>query len=214
MKSKLRYLKAFWNDHWRITKYPEAKIVGGIILAVALSVFMQIYTVMRVDADKEVDNLAKSLHQTSLQALEHARTAKTLKSKLKEETKAKEALQKRYEILEQSKARGNVVHASPQLPAPAGSHQDWLKAAGVPSAVWGCAEALVQRESGWNPRASNPSSGAYGLPQALPGSKMASHGSDWQTNPITQLKWMSSYVAERYGGWCEANNFQLANNWY
>jgi len=69
------------------------------------------------------------------------------------------------------------------------------------------------RESGWRVNATNPSSGAYGLPQSLPGYKMASAGADWQTNPITQLKWANGYV-QKYGGWCGADSFQWANHWY
>ena len=94
-----------------------------------------------------------------------------------------------------------------------GSHTDWLRAAGVPSSVWPCAERLIMRESGWRVNATNPSSGAYGLPQSLPGYKMASAGADWQTNPITQLKWANGYV-QKYGGWCGADSFQWANHWY
>jgi len=77
-----------------------------------------------------------------------------------------------------------------------------------------CADALITKESGWRVNATNPSSGAYGLPQALPGSKMASAGADWRTNPATQLRWMKSYVDSRYGGICGAWNHSQANNWY
>lgn len=73
---------------------------------------------------------------------------------------------------------------------------------------------IINRESGWNVTISNPSSGAYGLPQALPGSKMASHGSDWTTNPYTQLRWMHDYMVERYGGIEGALAFWYANSWY
>jgi len=66
----------------------------------------------------------------------------------------------------------------------------------------------------YNVYATNPSSGSYGLPQALPGSKMASAGADWATNPITQLRWMASYVAERYGGFCPAWGFWQKSHWY
>lgn len=77
-----------------------------------------------------------------------------------------------------------------------------------------CLDNLIRRESGWNHRASNPSSGAYGLMQALPGSKMASAGADWRTNPLTQLKWGLSYIKSRYGTPCGAWNFWTKNGWY
>ncbi|MFD8210770.1 lytic transglycosylase domain-containing protein [Streptomyces sp. NPDC059695] len=77
-----------------------------------------------------------------------------------------------------------------------------------------CFSNIVDHESGWNYRASNPSSGAYGLVQALPGSKMASAGADWQTNPATQIKWGLSYMDGRYGSPCGAWSFWQANRWY
>src|SRR5262249_54572064 len=58
---------------------------------------------------------------------------------------------------------------------------------------------IVRRESNWNTFAVNPQSGAYGLPQALPGSKMAAAGADWRTNPYTQLRWMAGYIRSRWG---------------
>lgn len=73
---------------------------------------------------------------------------------------------------------------------------------------------IIRRESGWNHTISNPYSGAYGLPQSLPGNKMASHGSDWQTNPVTQLRWMYDYMVGRYGSITGALNFWDANHWY
>ncbi|KRV47016.1 transglycosylase domain-containing protein [Wenjunlia vitaminophila] len=77
-----------------------------------------------------------------------------------------------------------------------------------------CFSNIVDHESGWNYQAVNPSSGAYGLVQALPGSKMASAGADWQTNPATQIKWGLSYMNERYGSPCGAWSFWQANHWY
>ncbi|MYR03002.1 transglycosylase SLT domain-containing protein [Streptomyces sp. SID6137] len=73
---------------------------------------------------------------------------------------------------------------------------------------------IVQRESGWNPSATNASSGAYGLVQALPGSKMASAGADWKTNPATQIKWGLDYMNSRYGSPAKAWAFWQANHWY
>lgn len=77
-----------------------------------------------------------------------------------------------------------------------------------------CLVVLWNRESGWNPRADNPTSSAYGIPQALPGSKMASAGSDWRTNPITQVKWGLGYIAGRYGSPCNALGHSNSHGWY
>lgn len=73
---------------------------------------------------------------------------------------------------------------------------------------------IVQHESGWNVSATNSSSGAYGLVQALPGSKMASAGSDWKTNAATQIKWGLDYMNSRYGSPAQAWNFWQSNGWY
>jgi hypothetical protein len=82
------------------------------------------------------------------------------------------------------------------------------------SSQWGCLLNIWNRESGWNYQAENPYSGAYGIPQALPGSKMASAGADWQTNPATQIKWGLGYIQSIYGTPCGAWNFELANGYY
>ena len=79
---------------------------------------------------------------------------------------------------------------------------------------WEALENLWTRESGWNYRAENPSSGAYGIPQSLPGSKMAAAGNDWRTNPETQIRWGLDYIKARYGGPKRAWAFFQANNWY
>ncbi|MGW2380362.1 transglycosylase SLT domain-containing protein [Streptomyces lincolnensis] len=84
----------------------------------------------------------------------------------------------------------------------------------VPSGQFQCFSNIVDHESSWNYRAVNASSGAYGLFQALPGSKMSSVGSDWQTNPATQIKWGLNYMDSRYGSPCEAWSFWQANHWY
>lgn len=90
-----------------------------------------------------------------------------------------------------------------------GSKSDWLAASNIAQENWGYADFLVQKESGWNPNAVNKSSGACGLAQALPCSKL---GPDW-SNPVVALNWMNSYVG-RYGGWEGAYNFWVAHKWY
>ncbi len=77
-----------------------------------------------------------------------------------------------------------------------------------------CLDRLWTKESGWKPTADNPTSSAYGIPQALPGSKMASAGSDWRTNPVTQIRWGLQYIKSTYGTPCSAWGQSQANNWY
>jgi len=85
---------------------------------------------------------------------------------------------------------------------------------GFAGSQWPDLEALWTRESGWRWNADNPTSDAYGIPQALPGSKMKSSGADWRTNPRTQIHWGLGYIKGRYGSPAKANSFQKANNWY
>lgn len=77
-----------------------------------------------------------------------------------------------------------------------------------------CLVKLWNKESQWNYKADNPSSSAYGIPQSLPGSKMASAGADWATNPRTQIKWGLGYIKDRYGVPCNAWAHSVAVNWY
>lgn len=79
---------------------------------------------------------------------------------------------------------------------------------------WLCLDNLWTRESNWRTEAGNKSSGAYGIPQALPGSKMATAGSDWLTNPATQIRWGLSYIKNRYGTPCGAWSHFTSHNWY
>lgn len=81
-------------------------------------------------------------------------------------------------------------------------------------AQWTALNNIVMAESGWDASAQNPTSGAYGIPQALPGSKMASAGANWKTDAGTQIKWMLQYIRQRYGTPEAAWNFHLAHGWY
>jgi len=77
-----------------------------------------------------------------------------------------------------------------------------------------CLDNLFKRESGWNQRASNSGSGAYGIPQALPGSKMAAFGADWKTSAATQIKWGLNYIEGRYSSPCGAWAHSQSTGWY
>jgi hypothetical protein len=79
---------------------------------------------------------------------------------------------------------------------------------------WDCLYNLWTRESGWNVYAENPATGAYGIPQAFPGNKMASAGADWQTDPTTQIRWGLGYIAAMYGTPCGAWDNELATGSY
>ncbi|MFF0632345.1 transglycosylase SLT domain-containing protein [Nocardia sp. NPDC004151] len=84
----------------------------------------------------------------------------------------------------------------------------------VPFDQWDSFNHIITRESDWQVFAINPTSGAYGLPQALPAHKMFSEGPDWMFNPLTQLRWAYRYMVERYGSPNNAWAFWQAHNWY
>lgn len=89
-----------------------------------------------------------------------------------------------------------------------------VAARGWPSSEFDCLVALWSKESGWRVNAYNASSGAYGIPQALPGSKMATAGADWETNAGTQIEWGLGYVSGRYGTPCGAWAHSQSSGWY
>lgn len=121
-----------------------------------------------------------------------------------------------------SSGGGSTAAASISLPRAAapnpGSAQavarDMVYARGWGDDQYACLYNLWQRESNWNVYAQNRSSGAYGIPQALPGSKMASAGADWQTNAATQISWGLGYIAGRYGTPCGAWGHSQSVGWY
>lgn len=118
--------------------------------------------------------------------------------------------------IERKRAQERADRAAARQPT--GSAQEIAKTLllerGWDEAQYSCLVPLWTNESNWSHTARNPSSGAYGIPQALPGSKMASAGADWETNPTTQIKWGLDYIAGRYGTPCGAWSFWQANNWY
>lgn len=79
---------------------------------------------------------------------------------------------------------------------------------------FGCLDKIFTQESRWKWNATNPTSGAYGIPQSLPANKMASEGDDWKTNPVTQIKWGLKYIKQRYGTPCQAWSFKRGAGWY
>ncbi|HET9657879.1 MAG TPA: transglycosylase SLT domain-containing protein, partial [Kineosporiaceae bacterium] len=116
-----------------------------------------------------------------------------------------------------AQAARSASRTSAPVPVPSGSPQSIARAMLTQrgwSGQWSCLNSLWQKESGWNYRARNPSSGAFGIPQALPGSKMASAGPDWQTNPATQIAWGLSYIASTYGTPCGAWAHSQSTGWY
>lgn len=92
--------------------------------------------------------------------------------------------------------------------------QSMLSQFGWSSSQYSCLYPLWEHESGWSVSAYNAGSGAFGIPQALPGSKMASAGPDWQTDAATQIKWGLEYIQSTYGSPCGAWSHEEADGWY
>lgn len=117
-----------------------------------------------------------------------------------------------------SVAEANATSTDIGTTTPVGDMQQWahdyLLSNGYTEADFTATAFIINHESGWRVNATNGSSGAYGLPQALPGSKMASAGADWATNYQTQLKWFWNYCASRYGSIQGAYSYWLANRSY
>lgn len=111
---------------------------------------------------------------------------------------------------ESGSTSSNQTATSGSLPTVSGTKYDWMRAAGIPESDWGYVDWIVQRESEWNPKAVNPSSGACGLVQALPCSKL---GPNW-SDPVTALKWQKNYVTERFGGYAGAKSWWESHGWY
>ncbi len=103
----------------------------------------------------------------------------------------------------------SIASRSPQSIA-----QAMLGSFGWSASQFSCLEPLWAAESGWSVTASNPSTGAYGIPQAMPGSKMASAGPNWRTSAATQIRWGLGYIKSIYGSPCAAWNHEEASGWY
>lgn len=102
-----------------------------------------------------------------------------------------------------------AVAAAPPHYTGGGSPAEWMAAAGIPESEWGYVDAIISRESGWNPNATNSSSGACGLAQAYPCEKLPN-----AYDPVVSLVWANGYANGRYGSWAQAYAFWQENHWW
>jgi hypothetical protein len=134
------------------------------------------------------------------------------------QTAARQAAQQAASQQSSSEQSSSQPAASAAAPAASGSPQSVAQAMlgsfGWSSSQFSCLQPLWAKESGWSVTASNPSTGAYGIPQAVPGSKMATAGSDWRTNAGTQIRWGLTYIKNTYGSPCAAWSHEQADGWY
>jgi hypothetical protein len=117
-----------------------------------------------------------------------------------------------------ARKRAAELAASQAVPAASGSPRQIAQATlgsfGWSSGQFSCLDPLWEHESRWSVTAANPGSGAFGIPQALPGSRMASAGPDWQTSAATQITWGLRYIRDTYGSPCAAWSHEQAAGWY
>jgi hypothetical protein len=152
--------------------------------------------------------------EAAKEAAERAREAEAASRKREREAKEKEAAEK------EAAAKAAKPYDGP-IPASCNEYSGNRKTgcalmidAGFGIDQFPCLNKLWNKESGWNHKARNTSSGAYGIPQALPGSKMGSVADDWETNPATQIRWGLGYIEGRYGTPCSAWSHSQNTGWY
>ncbi|MEV0286757.1 MULTISPECIES: hypothetical protein [unclassified Kribbella] len=167
-------------------------------------------------AEEQAKEVSKLRNQ--LEAVEQAR--KLAQDQADAKQAAKNAALKRYEALQKTSQNSREERASRDAErekyegTPKEVARNLLSDHGWSESQFGCLEKLWNKESRWQVDADNPTSSAYGIPQALPGNRMAAYGSDWRTNPITQIKWGLDYIDNRYGSPCSAWAHSQAKGWY
>lgn len=169
-------------------------------------------TVKLDDSTSQIERLETEKVEQSKQLQEAEEKNKNLDSEKKELEKKNEELKKQLEAKLEAKRKAQEQAKLASQTQVTGTCADWMREAGITDTT--NAYYIFQHESGCNPKAVNQSSGAYGVCQALPGNKMASAGEDWQTNPITQMRWCNSYAHQRYGSWANAVAFWSNNKWW
>jgi hypothetical protein len=165
------------------------------------------------DGSTSTQQMAMFSKGRAMQA-EHQQVAaeKAAAAKAKAEAKAEAAKAAK------AKAAANAAVKAKAAATPSGTPQQiaqqMLGQYGWSSSQFSCLNPLWQQESRWSVTAENASSGAYGIPQALPGSQMATAGGDWHTNAATQIKWGLTYIQSRYGSPCGAEAHEQSAGWY
>ncbi|MEU6020374.1 transglycosylase SLT domain-containing protein [Micromonospora sp. NPDC047134] len=181
-------------------------------------------SVTEIDVDyrqeQQVSRQLRAVRQQAAETRKQARAAAEKARKAEEAARKKAAAEKAAKEAAAARARALKPYDGP-VPASCKEYSGHRKTgcalmidAGFKIDQFPCLDRLWNKESGWNPRAHNSSSGAHGIPQAMPGSKMATVGADWETNPVTQIKWGLGYIKGRHGTPCNAWNHSQNRGWY
>ncbi|MEQ4301187.1 lytic transglycosylase domain-containing protein [Plantactinospora sp. B6F1] len=173
--------------------------------------------------DRHAAHLRATAAQRAAEAEAARKAAEVAKAAAERAKKAEQAASRKRQREKQEKEEAEQATKPYTGPIPASCNEysgnrkigcALLLDAGFEIAEMPCLDKLWTKESGWNHKAENRSSGAYGIPQAYPGKKMASAGSDWKTSPATQIKWGLGYIKGRYDTPCGAWRYFQANNTY
>ncbi len=197
-------------------------VIGLSWLVININTDVELYQLDGRTKQAEIETLNK-LNDTYEQKLEKAEGNSTELEKLRleqqllqdENTRLQSELQAKRNKQAQD-ARNVAVAVSVEPPVNNGGRVDWLRAVGIKESDWGYVDYIVGHEAGWGgvTRWNGAGSGAYGICQSLPASKMATAGADYMTNGETQLRWCNSYAMARYGSWASAYNFWINNHWW
>jgi hypothetical protein len=178
---------------------------------------------MRLLKERQADHAAARAHRVVAEQAAAAKAATEVKAAAsKARTLEKEVIEaKEEEKAKKAEEAGGPVAFTGEIPESCNEYSGSRKVGcalmldkGFGLDQFPCLDKLWKKESGWNYKALNNSSGAYGIPQALPGDKMASAGSDWKTNPATQIEWGLGYIKGRYGTPCKAWSHSQNVGWY
>lgn len=189
----------------RAARLPSAFAFFGFLAAAAFIAVMAVAPFTTTQAQAEETQPLQPGERLSQELMTEATAASTFSIERFEEVVAPAP--------KPSAVRGSGVAPVAGTPDPGTAQAIALGYVGA-GAEFDCLVALWNKESRWNVFAENRSSGAYGIPQALPGTKMASAGADWQTNPDTQIRWGLGYIQGRYGSPCAAWAKSQAVGWY
>jgi len=195
-----------------------ALISGVAVAATGLVVSMGVLT-----KSTPVDGAAAAAMSTSATADRSTARGLTQDQLTQREQQASRSAEDRRPEADRSKARtlssaasGRAVTKTQDLTVsdPKTLARALMPKYGLSSAEFDCLDNIWTQESGWNVHADNPTSSAYGIPQALPGSKMASAGPNWADDAETQIRWGLGYIRARYGSACEAWSYKQGAGWY
>lgn len=203
----------------RITLFVSASLILSILLNLGAGIYhnhqLQLKEQNIREQIQEIERLSEEFDKITQELEEHKITENEYKNKIETLNKEKDELNKKLQAKQEEKRRKEQIAAANRASAttnyqPSGTCKEWIRQAGVSESDLSAAYTLIMKESGCNVNSVNRSSGACGIPQALPCSKLDSA----RGNPVAEIQWMSNYVKNRYGGWQQALNFHYTHNWY